>query len=1045
MADVERKSRSGVSRRTVLGGAAGAAVVAGGPFAAGAAADGDGGDGAGRGIRPVRLTTEHLVEPLGIDAGAPRLGWRLAADGRDRRQTAYRIVVASGREGAAAGRGDVWDSGRVESAEQSARVYEGPPLASRTRYHWAVRAWDEGGRPGPWSEVSWFETALLAEADWSARWIGSGIEIPPPTRTLPPLGFDDVALRAGHTLGQSFASAGPLAAVAVYLAGDDASPGGCRMTLRRAGPDGEAVGRQTVTGIGREAQGRLDLPEPAPPGAYYVELSEPSGTVRWQGVARDAYPGGTAYADGAPIAGDRWVYGLPPDPPADPLLRRAFDVPGRVVSARLYLVGLGHGVAWINGERVGDAVLSPAATDYDVRTLYTAHDVTPLVREGRNAVGVALGRGFFATRAADSDGSNLARWIAEPRLRAQLEVRIGDGRVITVGSGPDWSIANGPTTYDAVFTGESYDARRAAELAGWSEPDFTEEGWTPAREVSGPGGRLEAYAVEPIRTGEPIAPVAVTRPEDGVRLYDFGEVVAGWVRLRGRLTAGTTVRIAYAEKLSSSGRVDHGPPGGVTNPSVVDRIQVDEYTAVGAGTGGALESWEPSFTYKGFQYVEVSGTDRPLDLVAVPVHSAVPDTMRIELDEPVLQWIADAFARTARNGLHGHPDIAPYGKLGWLGGTYLAAQPMLYRFGMASVFAKWLDDIRLAQADTGEIPMIAPQGVVTGGAVQVPSYLRTYPYLVRRYWLAYGDRTVPERHFDAVARFVSWQLGQLTDGLSDEQFGDWYAPGRIDDPRAPEGGQLVGTAAVVEILREAIALAELLGRDGHASRWRTRARQLVRRFNAAFLDPATGQYRTEVADAGYRQTSNAVPLAMGLVPEAHIAAVTAGLAADVEAHDRHLDTGSIGTDALPFALTDHGHPDLAHAVLTQRDYPGYGYWRGLGATTFWENWESTARGHNDPTLSAPVRWLVERVIGVEALEPGWARFRVAPVAFGDLPGARATLDTVRGRIGVSWSRRGDEVELRVRVPVNAVAEVTLPDGAEHTLGSGSHRLTARLR
>ncbi|GAB3012398.1 glycoside hydrolase family 78 protein [Streptomyces pseudoechinosporeus] len=1025
---------TGIRRRTVLGTAAGAAALSAVPLGTAGTARAD----EGQGIRPVALTTEHLADPLGIDVAAPRLGWRLEAAGQGRRQTAYRIVVAGSRESAARGRGDVWDSGRVESPEQSARKYAGPPLKSRTRYFWAVQAWDESGRPGPWSEVARFETAMLAEKDWAgARWIGSGVEIPKPTRTLSPMRFTAAELKTGHTLGQTFATAGPLAAVAVYLTGDDERPGGCTMTLRREGPTGEVIGHRTVSGIGGETQGRLDLDAPADPGTYYVELSTPSGTVEWQSVADDVYPDGTAYTDGKAVPGDRWVYGLPPDPPADPLLRREFEVPGRVVSARLYLVGLGHAVAWVNGKRVGDAVLSPAATDYDIRALYTAHDITDHVREGRNALGIALGRGFFATREADSDGSNLARWIAEPRLRARLEVRLEGGRTVTVGSDAEWSLTEGPTTYDGVYTGESYDARRAQRLAGWTEPGFAAEGWRTAKVVKGPGGRLQAYAVEPIRAHEPVKPVAVSQPADGVRLFDFGEVVAGWVRLHGRLPVGTTVRISYGEKLSPEGRIDHGPPGGINNPSVVGRFQVDGFTAAGSGT----ETWEPSFTYKGFRYAEVSGTDSPLEIVAVPVYSDVPDTMDIELDQPVLQWIADAFTRTARNGLHGHPDITPFSKMGWLGANHLSAQPMLYRFGMAGVYAKWLDDIRLGQADSGELPMVAPQGTVAGGAVQVPTYTGVYPYLVRRYWLMYGDRTVPEKHFEAVARYLAWQLGQLEDGLADDQFGDWYAPGRIQDPRGPEGSQLVATAAVIHALREATELAELLGRDQQARAWRMRTRQLVRRFNSAFLDTSAGVYRTDVP-AGYRQTSNAVPLAMGLVPEKNVAEIAAHLAADVEAKDRHLNTGSIGTATLPYALTDHGHAGLALAALAQETYPGYGYWRSLGATTFWENWERTARAHNDSTLSSPVSWLVERVLGVEPVEPGWARFKVAPKAFGDLPGARLALDTVRGRIEAAWTRRDDGIELRVRVPVNAVAEVTLPGERMRELGSGTHRLTS---
>lgn len=739
------------------------------------------------------------------------------------------------------------------------------------------------------------------------------------------------------------------------------------------------------------------------------------------------------------MAGDRWLYAIPPDPPANPLLRHEFDLPEPVASARLYLVGLGHAVAWINEKRVSDAELSPPATDYDKRVLYTTHDITSLLRRGGNAIGIALGRGTFATRGADTDGSNLARWVAEPRVRAQLEVTTASGRRVSIGTNDDWRLTEGPTTYEGLLTGESYDARRAAVLTGWTAPGFDAAGWRSASIVDSPGGKLEAHAHQPIRARRIVAPVKVSHPADGVWVYDFGVVLSGWARLSGRLPTGTTVRLRYHEKIGADGRMPVATPGGFENPSVTGRLQIDEYTAAGHG----VETWEPSFSYKGFRYLEVTGTTEQLDVVAAALQSDVADTMALRLGHPVLQWIADAFRQTARNGLYGHPVIAPmYGKLGWASATAWAVQPLLYQFDMATLFAKWLDDIRLGQAADGDIPLIAPQGVVGDGTL-TPASTAAYPNLVHRYWLTYGDRTVPEKHFDAVQRYVSWLLRQMKDGVVDDQFGDWYPP-TDGDPRPPEGGKLVGTAHTIQTLRDATALADLLGHTDLARTWRSRTAELLRRFNEVFFDPAAGHYRTGVPNVGYRQASNAIPLAFGLVPLEHVTRVAANLAADVESRDRHLNTGSAGTSALPFALSDHGRPDLALAVLSQRDYPSYGYLRDLGATTFWESWQANSRGHNDTTISSPVRWLVERILGVEALQPGWARFRVAPRAFGSLPNASVALDTVRGRIEVSWRRAGGNAVIAIRVPVNSIAEVVLPNGDKRNLGSGTYQIETPL-
>lgn len=1029
-----------VNRRVVLAGMAGGAAAAAMPV--GSAVGSTVGAVRRDPIRTVRLTTEHLVNPLGIDAHAPRFGWQLDASGVDRAQSAYQIVVASTPRMLFRARPDVWDTGKVMSSEQTAQVYGGPRLQSRTRYHWAVRAWDERGRPGPWSRPAWFETALMSPDEWTAQWIGSGIVLPTPVRLLSPSYTEPLPLRPGHTLGQRFDSTSPLAVLA-FLLEVGAEPSGCVATLRQGGPDGDVLARQTLADLsgdayGQSAQGRMEFAEPIAPGTLYLELSKPHGSVSWTTALGGGWTDDAdAYEDGTIVDNARrHLDGIPPDPPPNPLLRREFDLSAPVISARLYIVGLGNAIAWINGSRVGDAELSPATTDFDRRILYTSHDVTAQLHEGANAIGIALGRGLFASRVPDSDGVHLAPWVAEPQVKAQLEVTLANGRRVVVDTDPNWQLTEGPTTYEAAYAGESYDARRAAELHGWTTTGYDDTDWRAAAVVDSPGGRLQAAAVEPVRAEEPIRPIAVTQPAEGVRLVDFGVVMTGWVRLRGRLPRGTTVRMLLSEKLGADGRINVGTPGGAHNVSVVDRFQVDEYTAA----GDRIETWRPAFSYKGFRYAEVTGTTEPLDFVAVPVRNDVADTMRIEVGDPVLQWIADAFRQTARNGQVGHPNIAPmYGKLAWLGATNWATQPMLYQFGMAGLFAKWLDDIRLGQRPDGGLSLVTPLTYLgeSFGAAYTPTSTATYPSLVRRYWLTYGDRTIPERHFGAVRRYVNWLLGGLVDGLADDLFGDWFPPDFEFFPGGEEGGKIVGTAYVIESLRDGVALADLVGEPGEARVWRERIDQLTRRFNAAFFD--SGDYRTGLEDE-YRQTSNAVALAFGLVPPQHVDAVAANLAADIEARGRHLNTGNVGTSALPFALSDNGLAHLAHAVFTKRSYPSYGYLRDLGATTFWESWEADSRGNNDTTLSSPVTWLVERVVGVAAIEPGWARFRVAPASFAELPHARARLDTPRGRVDVRWRRTSHGVVLDVQVPVNATAEVVLPTGARHELGSGRHRL-----
>ena len=122
-------------------------------------------------IRVEELRCEYLVDPLGIDETAPRLSWTLHSDGRDQRQTAYQVLVASSNERLAQDQGDLWDSGKVASDETAQVVYAGKPLASRQACFWKVRVWDRDGQPSQWSQPARWEMGLLKADDWKAHWI----------------------------------------------------------------------------------------------------------------------------------------------------------------------------------------------------------------------------------------------------------------------------------------------------------------------------------------------------------------------------------------------------------------------------------------------------------------------------------------------------------------------------------------------------------------------------------------------------------------------------------------------------------------------------------------------------------------------------------------------------------------------------------------------------------------------------------------------------------------------------------------------------------
>ncbi|TWD83165.1 alpha-L-rhamnosidase [Kribbella amoyensis] len=706
-----------------------------------------------------------------------------------------------------------------------------------------------------------------------------------------------------------------------------------------------------------------------------------------------------------------WIGG-PGD--AAPLLRREFAVTSPVVRARLYACGLAYADLRLNGRAVGDAILDPGFTDYDKTVLYVTHDVTELIGTGGNVLGAELGRGFYGLTTPNVWRWHEAPWIGDPRLLARLVIEHEDGSVSEVVTDSSWRFAAGPTVSDSLYAGETYDARLARP--GWDAIGFDDSTWSPVATLPAPRGSLVAQAHEPIRVIEDVRPIAVTSPRDGVRVADFGITTAGSVAIRVTAPAGTRISLQYGETVGADGLVEafsHHVEGG--------RFQRDEYVAAGHG----VEEWEPRFSYKGFRYVQIDGPGE-VELTARVAHSDVRDISRFTADAPLYDQFEQAMRRTVLNNLHGIPTDTPmFEKNGWTGDAQVGAPTMLAQLDLARFFTKWLGDIRDSQQDDGKLPVIVPSGgwgfTELSPATEWPT---VYPFLLREMHRTYGDSRLLHDHWDAVLRYVDWELARVEDGLSVSVLGDWLPPGYGQGP-APEDRRLTGTAYLYRAVLATAEIGDLIGRAGEAERLRKAAAELAEGLNRAFLDREAGIYRTD-SDPDYRQTSNAVPLAFGLVPDDLVPRVVANLVADIEARDFHLNTGCLGVGVLLPVLTQYGRADVATKVALQRTFPSWGYWIDQGADTMWEKWELDSRSRNHYFQGTVVQWLLENVAGVRNLANGWERILVRPDARAEVKSASLRTDTVRGKVVATWKRSGRVLQLEVQVPVGSTAEVHVP-------------------
>ena len=931
--------------------------------------------------------------------------------------------------------------------------YAGPALESRTRYWWRVRVWDAQDRASHFSAPAWFETAFLDSEQWVGKWIGGPVAAAeqPSLQGASWIWYPEgnprnSAPAATRFFRQAFTVSDGLTSARLIMTADDGFTAWINGTqVASADPRPELESWRTphvadVTTVLRDGSNVLAVAATngrvSPAGLLgRLELHYTDGTsvrIDTDGSWRSATGPVDGWLDVTfddtnwPAAmvltawgGSPWGQVAVPTPTApEPLLRKEFQVRDTPVRrARLYLSGVGYAEATINGRPTTDAVLEPGFTRYDRTVQYVTRDVTDLLRPGANALGVRLGRGFFGMTQANVWNWHNTPWTGEPRVLGQLEIEYVDGQRQLVATDGSWRTAEGPVRYDSLYGGETYDAR--FEQPGWDSPGFDDSTWRPAAQVSPPAGRLVAQSQEPIRVVETLRPTQVTSPRSGVYVFHLPRNIAGWARIRVQGPAGTKITLRYGEKLDAAGNLVS------SNGLVTGRFQTDEYVLAGRDVP---EEWEPRYTYKGFQYVEVTGwpgTPTVADLDGRVVHTDLASVGEWSSSQPLFNTVRELTRRTVLNNMHGIPTDTPmYEKNGWTGDAQLMAEADMFEFDMRRLFEKWLGDIRDSQGANGLVPGIAPDnGWGLGYYGQAPPWNAAYVLIPWAMYERYGDREILSTHYAAMRKYIEYEIGRAPDGLHSSTLNDYLAPGYGGN--SPEDPTLAGTAYAYANVATMARIAEVLGEDDDAARYRAASARIRDAFNAAFL---RGDAYVTSKDPGYRQTNALLALAFDLVPADKVDAVVARLVREIGLKNDHLDTGALGTKFLLTELTRRGHGDLAYRIATQRTYPSWGYWVDNGATTLWERWDLDARSRNHAFLGGAIdEWFFEDLAGIRPTAPGYERFDIAPQLVGDLTHVSARVRTVRGELASSWRKGADgSLELDVAVPVGATATVFVP-------------------
>ncbi|MFE9249999.1 alpha-L-rhamnosidase [Streptomyces sp. NPDC007088] len=1006
-----------------------------------------------RAVRVSGPTVEYVSHPLGLDVARPRLSWPLASEEPGQRQSAYQIRVAStpGR----LRKPDVWDSGKVTSAESVLVPYAGPALASRTRYHWSVRVWNESGKVSAWSEPSWWETGLTAASDWSARWIGAPAALvgAPALDAASWIWFPEGDPAAGAPAGNRY-----------FRGVADIPEGVKRARLVMTADDGFTAYVNGTRVAGVEADGPadgwrrpvlVDVTSALRPGRAVVAVSATNASASPAGLlgllelttadgvrafatgagwkAADEEPAGdwrsAQYDDSSwPAAKDvaRWGAGpwgkvTPSSSPAAQLRHEFRLKRTRVTRARLYSTALGLYEARINGRRVGEDRLAPGWTDYRKRVQYQTYDVTGLVTSGANALGVTLAAGWYAGNVGMFGPHQYGE---QPAFLAQLEVTYADGSTERVVSGTDWRAALGPLRSADIMSGEEYDAR--LETDGWTRAGFDDSSWVAAASVDKVSPELVAEAGGPTRVERELTARKVTEPKPGVFVYDLGQNMVGAVRLTVSGEAGTTVTLRHAEVLN--------PDGTLYTANLRTARATDTYTL----KGGGKETYEPRFTFHGFRYVEVTGYPGKPPLNAVVgrvIHTDAPFTMDFSTNVPLLNQLHSNITWGQRGNFVSVPTDTPARdeRLGWTGDINVFAPTATYNMESGRFLTKWLRDLRDGQSEDGSLPHVAPDVADVGsGSAGWGDAGVTVPWAL---YQAYGDTRVLEQSWPSMVRWIDW-LEKHSEGLlrPADGFGDWLNV-QDDTPK-----DVISTAYFAHVADLTARTAEVVGED--PAPYRSLFAGVRDAFRAAYVSSG-GKVK------GDTQTAYVLALSMDLLAEADRAPAADRLVALIKARDWHLSTGFLGTPRLLPVLTATGHTDVAYRLLVRRTFPSWGYQIDRGATTMWERWDSVTpdggfqdagmNSFNHYAYGSVGEWMYANIAGIAPAAPGFREILVRPRPGGGVTEAQGRYDSVHGPIATRWSLSGGTFRLTVTVPANTTAEVWIPAGRRSQVAHGAAR------
>lgn len=704
-------------------------------------------------------------------------------------------------------------------------------------------------------------------------------------------------------------------------------------------------------------------------------------------------------------------------------LRKPFESKQKVKRAMLYISGLGSYEAYINGKKISDDVLSPTPSWYPEKVYYNVYDVTSFIKNKANLLGVVLGNGrYFGMRGKENEMFGL------PRLLGQLEIEYTDGTKEIVATDETWKVTSqGPIIANNEFDGEEYDAR--LELTGWGELKYDDSNWKNADLMDAPLGKLVAQPNPNIQVQEEVTPIKLTKLNDGKFILDMGQNMVGWLKvnkLKGKKDSLVTFRFAEIINADSTLYLANMRRARVT----------DIYTPAKDGDF----NWEPSFTYHGFRFVEISGLDyepKLSDFTGKVVYDKMETTGQFETSNKIINQVFKNAYWGIRGNYRGMPTDCPQRdeRQGWLGDRATGCFGESFVFDNAALYSKWVQDIEDSQSPEGSISVVSPRyWTLYNDDVTWPA---AYFYAMKMLYKQFGDTSPIKKHYASMKRYLEriQEVSMIDYIITKDTYGDWCMPPErqelihSQDPSRKTAKAVLSSTMYYSLLNLMSEFAVIADHKEDIAGFDELAAKIKEAYNNQYFDTETARYDNNTV------TANMLSLQLGLVPEGYEQKVFDNIVEKTEVDfGGHVSTGVLGIQQLMRGLTEHGNLDLAYKIATNETYPSWGYMVKKGATTIWELWNGDTAdpamnsGNHVMLLGDLIIWYYEDLAGIKNAPKSVAfkQLLMEPKFPDGLTHVNASYKSVYGEIKSEWKKQDGTLIWNITIPANTSAIVKLP-------------------